>query len=158
MTAPAELRILTVRQPWAHAIVSLGKDVENRSRNIAGAYRGPIAIHAAKHRLTIDEDLAAGSVISHLSGYFPLFTLPAGLGSILGVVDIVGAHNCPVVTCDAFAGEAQHICSEWAEAASWHLVLANARPLAEPIPYKGALGLRTLPNDVAAQVWAGVAA
>lgn len=39
------MRILTVRQPWAWAIIHGGKDVENRVRNIAGDYRGPIAIH-----------------------------------------------------------------------------------------------------------------
>ena len=49
------MRILTVRQPWAYAIVHLGKDVENRVRNIAGDYRGPVAIHAA---LAEDSDFA----------------------------------------------------------------------------------------------------
>ena len=41
-----ELRILTVRQPWAWAIIHGGKGVENRVRNVAGSYRGPVAIHA----------------------------------------------------------------------------------------------------------------
>jgi hypothetical protein len=41
------MRALTVRQPWAWAIVHGGKDVENRTRNLAGSYRGPVAIHAA---------------------------------------------------------------------------------------------------------------
>jgi hypothetical protein len=30
------MRALTVRQPWAWAIVHGGKDIENRTRNIAG--------------------------------------------------------------------------------------------------------------------------
>lgn len=33
------MRILTVRQPWAWAIIHGGKDVENRTRNVAGDYR-----------------------------------------------------------------------------------------------------------------------
>lgn len=41
------MRILTVRQPWVWAIIHGGKDVENRVRNIAGSYRGPVAIHVA---------------------------------------------------------------------------------------------------------------
>lgn len=41
------MRILTVRQPWAWAIIHGQKDVENRVRNIAGDYRGPVAIHTA---------------------------------------------------------------------------------------------------------------
>ena len=32
------------------------------------------------------------------------------------------------------------------------------RPLADPIPYRGALGLRTLPDDVVERIWAAVAA
>ena len=43
----SELRVLTVRQPYAWAIIHGGKDIENRTRNIAGSYRGPVAIHAA---------------------------------------------------------------------------------------------------------------
>jgi hypothetical protein len=39
------VRILTVRQPWAWAIIHGGKTVENRVRNIAGDYRGPVLIH-----------------------------------------------------------------------------------------------------------------
>ncbi|WP_319498034.1 hypothetical protein [uncultured Cohaesibacter sp.] len=42
---------LSVRQPWAWAIIHAGKDIENRSWqaiNRGLANRGPIAIHAAK--------------------------------------------------------------------------------------------------------------
>ena len=35
------MKAITVRQPWAYAIMHLGKDVENRTCNIAGSYRGP---------------------------------------------------------------------------------------------------------------------
>lgn len=35
-------------------------------------------------------------------------------------------------------------------------VLANPRPLAEPIPYKGALGLRRLDDDTTARVLAQI--
>ena len=41
------MRCLTVRQPWAYAIMHLGKDVENRARNIVGKYRGPLLIHVS---------------------------------------------------------------------------------------------------------------
>jgi len=40
------MRALSVRQPWAWAILHLGKDVENRSWRTA--YRGRFAIHASK--------------------------------------------------------------------------------------------------------------
>ena len=39
------MRILTVKQPWAWAIIHGQKDVENRTKSL-GPYRGPVAIHA----------------------------------------------------------------------------------------------------------------
>ena len=37
---------ISIRQPWAWAIVHAGKDIENR--NWPTRYRGPVCIHAAK--------------------------------------------------------------------------------------------------------------
>jgi hypothetical protein len=176
-----EVRILTVRQPWAAAIIHNGKDVENRPRNIAGSYRGPVAIHAG---LTIDrdawDDLEAGWSLARgvprIDG--------AGLdalklrGVILGVVDLVDVHTAG--TCwerekrrliemhssdraafDAIPDQGGgglvgrlRFCSPWGQDEQQHLVLANPRPLATPIPYRGALGLRKLPSDIAAAVLA----
>lgn len=42
--AAGEVRVLTVRQPWAWAIIQGGKDVENRSW--PAKHRGPLLIHA----------------------------------------------------------------------------------------------------------------
>jgi ASCH domain len=42
--ATDEAPVLTVRQPWAWAIIHGGKDVENRSWRTK--YRGPLLIHA----------------------------------------------------------------------------------------------------------------
>ncbi len=39
------MKALTVRQPWAWALMEGGKDIENRKW--ATTYRGPLAIHAA---------------------------------------------------------------------------------------------------------------
>lgn len=40
------MKALSIRQPWAWAIVNAGKRVENRTWETR--YRGPILIHAAK--------------------------------------------------------------------------------------------------------------
>lgn len=45
------MKALSIRQPWAWAILHAGKQVENRSWPTA--YRGPILIHASK---TYDRD------------------------------------------------------------------------------------------------------
>ncbi len=132
------MRILTVRQPWAWAIIHGGKDVENRVRNVAGGYRGPVAIHAG---LALDES-AFGSTTLHnawLSAGGD--DAPGGWGiskrgRIIGVVDLVDVHHADDAAC--------YECLPWGEDFGKHLVLSNPRPLAEPIPYKGALGLRRL--------------
>jgi hypothetical protein len=41
------VKVLTVRQPWAHLIVSGHKDIENRSWQTP--YRGLLYIHAGSH-------------------------------------------------------------------------------------------------------------
>lgn len=142
------MRALTVRQPWAWAIIHGGKDVENRTRNVAGGYRGPVAIHAG---LTVD-------VASHEHPEIERATIDASyfldldddrdpypLGAFIGVVDLVNAHPSP---------PGSRCCTEWAEPGAHHLVLANPRPLPEPIPARGRLGLWTPDQDVVEQLQA----
>lgn len=162
------MRAITVRQPWARAIVHGGKDVENRSRNIAGSYRGPVAIHAAKlideggqhsplvrdawvgpTRMAIDPDPRK------IGFYYDVPDRRAfAYGAIIGVVDLVDVHS-PATDlrhdehCEYQDGS---ICSVWARLDQHHLVLANPRPLPKPIPYRGRLGLWTVPADVAGEL------
>ncbi|WLP90235.1 ASCH domain-containing protein [Gordonia sp. NB41Y] len=123
------MRAITVRQPWAWQIIHQRKDVENRTRNIAGAYRGPVAIHAA---LKYD-DVAMTRLPMHAPDWATK-RRAFWTGVILGVVDLVDV--------------VENSTSEWAQPGMKHLVLANPRALAEPIPCKGALGLWTPPADV----------
>jgi hypothetical protein len=141
------VRILTVRQPWAWAIIHGGKDVENRVRNIAGGYRGPVAIHVGR---AYDHDWQSASLDDAMrpvrNGASPAAQYPwpwqGSLGAIIGVVDLVDVHR-PLWD-DSCSGDGEGMCSPWAELGAYHLVLANPRPLTEPIPYRGALGLRNL--------------
>lgn len=156
------MRILTVRQPWALHIMQSGKDVENRSRNIAGNYRGPVAIHAA---LKGDEE-ALYRLPKHAPNGIPRIFRT---GVIIAVADLVGVHyssegqGCyhkadvigwvPLHDTDIIAeGWKPTACSEWAELGQVHLVFANPRPLKKPLKFKGALGLRELPADVTAEI------
>lgn len=160
----SELRILTVKQPWAWAIIHGGKNVENRVRNLAGDYRGPIAIHVAKK----DDDDWVDKDASAFIGQCPHRSEPThnvfgcswcdtaegqiwnNQGHIIGVVDLVGVHTTRE------NGECRPAglgwCSPWAEIDAWHLVLANPRPLAEPIPHRGMLGLQRATPALAAQI------
>lgn len=164
------MRVLTVRQPWAWAIMHGGKDVENRSRNLAGDYRGPVAIHAAK---SVDmEAFRSPNVIGAiaLKRLFSRAGDPATFkesprGRIIGVVDLVDVHHGP-----EFGGGCHQLgsplpvnpsydpCSAWGDAGAYHLVLSNPRPLTEPLEHRGALGLRHLDEDTTAQILAQIGA
>ena len=96
------MKALSVRQPWAWAIIHGGKDIENRVWNTR--FRGMIAVHAAGTQ-------ESGSVVP-VWGRQPL---PEDLvyGAIIGVVeiiDVVKQHQSP-----------------WFEG-PYGFVLANPRP------------------------------
>lgn len=139
----AEMRALSIRQPWAWAITCAGKTVENRSRGTR--YRGLLAIHAGKtvHR----EDLEDPRILEAIASRgFEIEEGPARLGAVVGAAEITGCHLSPDFggTC----GATRPLCSPWAVRDQYHWQIASARPLPEPIPCRGALGLWRLPEDV----------
>lgn len=116
---------LSVRQPWAWAIVAGVKDVENRSTfavSKAGFDPRPVAIHAAKG-MTIDEYEDAAFFMSRLGVSCPR---PDDLvrGAIVGAATVTAI----VADCD----------SPWFFGPRG-LMLADARAV-DPIPAIGALG------------------
>ena len=173
------MRAITVRQPWAWAIAHGGKDVENRTRNIAGEYRGPVAIHVATQIAEAsawsDPNIEAALLAHSVTTDWPLT-----LGHVLAVVDLTDVHDdetcwrrdfrrladlyqtdpaavraIPDTGSGGLTGRAR-LCSPWAMGDHYHLALANPRPLATPVPAKGRLGLWTLPADVEAAVLAQI--
>ncbi|MFP8887815.1 ASCH domain-containing protein [Streptomyces mangrovi] len=128
LTGSADVRGLTVRQPWAASIAHLGKRIENRTRPIA--YTGLIAVQAAKA-----PDRAA------------LREAPADLpgrdvrGAVVAVARLTGCH------CSLDCGGS---CSDWAQLPDetdpaarpvWHWQLADVLPLHRPVQATGALCL-----------------
>lgn len=141
------MKAITVRQPWAWAILHGGKDVENRTRNIAGKYRGPLVIHAGL--APFEQDNLASREHRRLHGSEAPTVIH--FGAALGIVDLVDAHRGDCITIETYReGHEQRVqtCSLWAELTSHHLVLANPRPFATPIPYRGQLGLWEFPDDL----------
>jgi hypothetical protein len=117
---------LSVRQPWAWAIIHAGKDIENRSAAAFNwARTGPVAIHAAKG-MTRDEYEDARHFMLSI-GIQPPHPRDLIRGAIIGtanVTELVSSSD-----------------SEWFFGpVGLHLV--DACPL-DPIACKGALGLFT---------------
>ncbi len=119
---------LSVRQPWAWAIIHAGKDIENRSWNGANPglkFRGTVCIHASTGMTRDEFDDAIESIDGAATN---VDRLPQARemvrGAIIGVVDVVDV--------------VRKSSSPW-----WcgpvGLVLANPRAI-EPIPSKGQLG------------------
>lgn len=151
------MRVLTVQQPWAWAIVEGGKDVENRTQ--AWGYRGPLAIHAGARRSERGDSSPLIEQATSDASYFdddPIrFT---AMGTVIGVVDLIDVHHC------VHSGGRIDCCdSPWAETSYdehggytrrelVHLVLANPRPLPTPIPARGRLGLWTPDPDLLNQL------
>lgn len=114
---------LSIRQPWAWAIISAGKDIENRDWSTR--FRGPVCIHAAKG-MTRAEYADARDSIRYAADWsldVPLMT-DLKRGGIIGVAEIV---DC-----------VEESASPWFFG-RYGFVLQNARPV-EFIPVRGALG------------------
>ncbi|MCC7131370.1 MAG: ASCH domain-containing protein [Gemmatimonadales bacterium] len=121
------MRALTVRQPWAWAIVSAGKDIENRSW--ATRYRGWLAIHAAAGPVRALDELPRGVKRPPASALVR--------GAIVGVAYIDGIT--------------EKSRSKWFQG-EWGWVLKNTHRLKEPVPCKGALSLWRVPAPVRRKV------
>lgn len=119
------MKALSIRQPWAWAIVQGHKPVENRTWECR--HTGPLLIHAGQQ--FDDEGLQS------MLAVFPDLRaqLPArwDLGGIVGVaeaVECVTSHP-----------------SRWFTG-PYGLVLANARPLVF-VPWRGQLGVFNVPDE-----------
>ncbi|MBU7585186.1 MAG: ASCH domain-containing protein [Nostoc sp. TH1S01] len=124
------MKAITVRQPWAWAIIYANKDIENRGWAIH--YRGDILIHAAKG-CTKKEYHSALEFCQSLGVSLPELN-SLSRGQIIGVVTVVDCLFSPTA-------------SGWGMAEQYHWKLANPRSIT-PIPYIGQLGLFDVPDEL----------
>lgn len=145
----ADVRAITIRKPWSTCIASTesgAKRVENRG---AGTnFRGMLLIHEGK---TTDVDAFADRRVAELLTPHRDAPEQAGAGAVIAVARLTDVHYAASGGCCAPWGEIWHHGPK-SVVRAMHLVLANVRPLARPVPCRGALGLWTPPEDVAAQV------
>lgn len=120
-----ELTSISIRQPWAWAIINAGKNIENRTWRTN--YRGKVIVHASKHfdHAGYDKLVKASKMLG--------FKIPdkeelkKQSGGFVGMVDIVG---CRKNIKNNF----------WKDADSYGWVLANPIKL-NFVPYRGKLSL-----------------
>lgn len=143
------MKVLTVQQPAAGAIVTLGKDVENRTWGTS--YRGPVAIQAGAKAMPAGHPFWRFEpyLVAQRNAERAQLEVLHVVGAIIAVVDLVDVHMGRPGCCE----------SPWGEGNPWpvHWVLANVRELELPYLWKGALGLRDLPASVEAAVLRGIA-
>lgn len=134
------MKVLSVQQPWASAICTGVKDVENRTWQPKSA-PGRILIHASAKKvpkdfdvLNLDPEMISTMANLRLFGIMPEYEdMP--LSAIIGYVDVTGFDS----------GKND---SPWAGANSTHWHLKNAYLFDEPImDVKGKLGLFDYPID-----------
>lgn len=131
------IKALSIKQPWAHAIMSLGKDIENR--DWLAKFRGTIAVHASKTMTGGDLrafNLFASEIVEtvklrEIMRLIDEKQIP--FGAFLGTVEIT---DC-----------VEESDSEWF-CGKYGFVLENPRLLAEPVPCKGALGFWEVPQEL----------
>jgi hypothetical protein len=138
------VKALTIRQPYAWAIVFGSKNIENRSTN--WTYRGRLAIHAGalEHHEGWDDDRVTEEWMNAVDWQADAIHIRS---AVIGIVDLVDIHKD------------DGCCRPWGESASdddagrarynrTHLVLDNVTILDQPIPCLGAQGLWTPPTQV----------
>lgn len=138
------MKALSIRQPWAGAVVNGWKPVENRTRMIG--HRGLLLVHASQ-ALADDFNDAERTILDHAAQEVPLLGLPGqspawALGAVIGVVELRAAHR----GCDGSCAPG------WAQPGLVHHMVTAVGALTRPVPAPGRLGVWTPDPDVLDQV------
>jgi hypothetical protein len=137
------VRSLTVVPPWPLAIVRGWKPVENRTRNLAGSWRGRVLLLSGA---TNWDQLGAQFIAEEVG--LPMIRRPeCHPGCYIGAADLVDVHldtGC---------------CRPWGQEGVYHMVWENPDEFEKPLKATGHLSLRWVTNPVYIQAaLAGVAA
>lgn len=159
------MKALSLRQPWAAAVITLGKTIENRRWSTK--FRGVFLIHAAKG-MTKAEHASAVDFCEDVLGVARCFDIEAALqadnlerGGIVGIarlVDVVpprpermpegvdvGAHYPPALREHGW---------RWHMPEQFGFVLEDVHPT-KFVPLVGHLGFFPVSDDVVAQALGG---
>jgi hypothetical protein len=124
------MKTLSIRQPWADLIIQGRKTLELRTWTVR--YRGSLAIHASQ---TVEREtcLAHGLDPDRVT-----------VGAVIGIVDLVEIFELDTASYEA--RRAEHLADEpWGDGPLYGWRLANPRPLPEPVPTRGRMGIFEAP-------------
>lgn len=124
------MKTITIRQPWAWAIMAGHKLIENRTWRTS--HRGPLFIHAGAQ---VDADPRCAALFAAL-GILPPVNLVRGC--ILGSVKMVDVVPLEGVSSDPWAF------------GPWCWILESPVLFPEPVPWKGQLSLFDIPLEALA--------
>ncbi len=173
------MKALTLTQPWATLVALGAKTIETRSWSTT--YRGPLAIHAGAglgpvggrvelFKLCEREPFLSALLpqYGHTHGHPVIDTHRLPFGAIVAVAELV---DCRPQAADVDPEFNVHYSVGYTGARGQYMAVSDqerafgdyspgryawllgaVRPLSEPLPYRGAQGLRTLPADVIALV------
>uniref|UniRef100_A0AAU2VRD1 ASCH domain-containing protein n=1 Tax=Streptomyces sp. NBC_00008 TaxID=2903610 RepID=A0AAU2VRD1_9ACTN len=117
------LRAVSIRQPWADAIIFGNKRTENRTWALPRSAVGTILlIHASK-------SADRGALPTPMTDRWP-----DDRGALIGYARFPSSHHAST-----------HCCTPWGEPHAWHWTLTDVHPLPTPVPCPGSLGLWTPP-------------
>lgn len=150
MHLPDRLYALTIRNPWASAIASGQKLVENRSW--MSHHRGMFAIHSSASPGTTLEKERAIYRVAAFSGLDPR-TVAATMqpnGAVLAVARL--ERVCSDSRLNPYESNLRCDCGPWAMPGQRHFILSDVRKLKEPVPCTGFQRFWTLPDAAYAAV------
>lgn len=159
------MRAISLWQPWATAVALGSKRIE--TRHWATAYRGPLAIHAAKRMVRSElqhyrshwnwTGAMRGAGWSFGKDAAPIDALP--FGTIVAVCDLIDCRPTDSFTQAELDTPERH--PEDIDAYSWTQrqmgnfdlgrfgwVLDNIRALPEPVPFRGGQSFFTVPDEL----------
>jgi len=128
------MKALSLKQPWAWAVLHTDKDVENRSWYCG--YRGPLVIHGSKNW----DQKGYEFLVYRMDVWVPEKERHV-FGALQGIVEMV---DC-VDRCDSrwFFGD-------------WGFVFEDPREFKRPIPWRGQQMLFDVPDSIIKRALEGV--
>lgn len=145
------MKMLSLTQPWAQLVVEGHKEFETRSWGTS--YRGWLGIHASKGFPRDDQSLLEEEpFLSALNR--PPEDLPRG--AVVGVVFLREVMHTHITLKTVAISNQEREFGDWSPGRFAWWFLGSRRKLRAPIPWKGALGLWTPPEDLEQAIWNNV--